>query len=98
MSVGKLYRSCGNCSNNGGPRKVVVTGLKANGVTSDLTGINSNYGDTSTVSGSCGKSVKKVCQEYKGIDKKVTSGDSPKLSTTSSCLGAQGKLTGLPAC
>jgi hypothetical protein len=98
VSVGKLYRSCGNCSNNGGPRKVVVTGLKANGVTSDLTGINSNYGDTSTVSGSCGKSVKKVCQEYKGIDKLVTSGDSPKLTTTSACLGAQGKLTGLPAC
>jgi hypothetical protein len=98
VGVGKLYRSCGNCSNNGGPRHVVVTGLKANGVTSDLVGINSNYGDTATVSGSCGTSVKKVCQEYKGIDKLVTSGDSPKVTTTANCKGAQGLLTGLPAC
>jgi hypothetical protein len=86
------------CSGNGGPRKVVVSGLKAKNVKSDLTGINSNYGDTATVSGSCGSGVKKVCQEYKGIDKKTTSGDSPKLSSTSACLGAQGKLTGLPSC
>jgi len=83
---------------NGGPRKVVITGLKANTITSDLAGINSNYGDTATVSGSCGTGVKKVCQEYKGIDKKVTSGDPAKVSTTANCLGAQGKLTGLPAC
>lgn len=43
VSVGKVYRSCGNCSNNGGPRKVVISGLKANGVTADVAGINSNY-------------------------------------------------------
>jgi len=97
VSVGKVYRSCGNCSNNGGPRKVIIQNLKANGVTSDVAGINSNYGDTATISGSCGK-VSHVCQEFKGIDKKKTKGDSPKLSSTGSCLGAQGKLAKLPSC
>ncbi|EHK97680.1 Pectin lyase-like protein [Glarea lozoyensis ATCC 20868] len=97
VSVGKVYRSCGNCSNNGGPRKVIISNLKANGVTSDVAGINSNYGDTATISGSCGK-VSHVCQEFKGIDKKVTKGESPKLTSTGSCLGAQGKLAKLPAC
>ena len=84
VNVGKLYRSCGNCSGNGGPRKVVVSGLKAKNVKSDLTGINSNYGDTSTVSGSCGSSVKKVCQEYKGVQK---GSESSKVSTTANCRG-----------
>ncbi|CZR65910.1 related to pectate lyase [Phialocephala subalpina] len=97
QAVGKVYRSCGNCSKNGGPRKVVISGLKANGVTADVVGINSNYGDTATISGSCGKSVKHVCQEFKGI-LKSDGGESPKLSSTSSCLGAQGKLSTLPAC
>jgi len=98
VKVGKVYRSCGNCSNNGGPRKVVITGLRANGVTADVAGINSNYGDTATISGSCGTGVKSVCQEFKGIDKKITSGESPKVDTEAACLGAQGKLASLPAC
>lgn len=97
VSVGKVYRSCGNCSNNGGPRKVIISNLRANGVTSDVVGINSNYGDTATISGSCGKSVKHVCQEFKGVDKKEGK-ESPKLSTTNACLGAQGKLSTLPSC
>jgi hypothetical protein len=42
VAVGKVYRSCGNCSNNGGPRKVIIQNLRANGVTSDVVGINSN--------------------------------------------------------
>lgn len=95
VNAGKLYRSCGNCSGNGGPRKVVVQNVKVNGMTSDLVGINSNYGDTATISGSCGRS-KKVCQEYKGVTK--GQGESSKVSTTNSCLGAQGKLSTLPAC
>ncbi|KAI6708134.1 hypothetical protein PZA11_004601 [Diplocarpon coronariae] len=96
-NVGKVYRSCGNCSGNGGARKVVIRNLRANGVNSDIAGINSNYGDTATVSGSCG-STKKVCQEFTGIDKAKTSGDSPKLTSNGACLGAQGKLAKLPAC
>jgi hypothetical protein len=37
----KLYRSCGNCPNNGGPRNVVITGVKATGV-KEVAAINSN--------------------------------------------------------
>jgi hypothetical protein len=44
VSVGKLFRSWGNCSKNGGPRNIIVMGLKANGITADVVGINSNYG------------------------------------------------------
>lgn len=97
QAVGKVYRSCGNCSNNGGRRKVVISGLKANGVTADVVGINPNYGDTATISGSCGKSVKHVCQEFMGIQKS-DGGKSPELSSTAACLGAQGKLSTLATC
>lgn len=83
VNAGKLYRSCGNCSNNGGPRKVVIQGVKAKGV-SELVGINSNFGDTANIASSCGSSVKKVCQEYKGVQK---GSESSKVSTTSSCIG-----------
>ncbi|RYP05526.1 hypothetical protein DL765_009815 [Monosporascus sp. GIB2] len=95
VNAGKLYRSCGDCTNNGGPRHVVVQNVRVRGMTSDLVGINSNYGDTATISGSCGVS-KKVCQEYKGVSK--GNGSSSKVSTTANCLGAQGKLSTLPPC
>lgn len=97
VNVGKLFRSCGNCSKNGGPRNVIISNVKANGVTADLVGINSNYGDVATISGSCGKSVKKVCQEFKGIVKDGST-ESSKLSSTANCQGAQGKLSTLPSC
>lgn len=64
-------------------------------MTSDLIGINSNFGDSATISGSCG-TTKSVCREYKGVNK--GNGESAKLDTTDSCLGAQGKLKALPAC
>ena len=64
-------------------------------MSSDLVGINSNYGDVATISGSCGAS-KKVCQEYQGVVK--GNGESPKVSTTANCRGAQGTLSKLPSC
>ncbi|KAF6820862.1 pectate lyase E 1 [Colletotrichum plurivorum] len=79
----RLYRACGNCANNGGPRNVVIDNLKANDVTV-LTGINSNFGDTSSISNSCGVSVGKTCQEFKGVQKGQ---ESPKVSTTANCKG-----------
>ncbi|WQF84795.1 Putative pectate lyase PlyH/PlyE, pectin lyase/virulence factor [Colletotrichum destructivum] len=78
-----LYRSCGSCNNNGGPRNVAVSNLKANNVKL-VAGINSNYGDTASVTGSCGTAVAKVCQEYKGVNKGL---ESPKVSTTANCKG-----------
>jgi hypothetical protein len=64
-------------------------------MTSDLVGINSNYGDKATISGSCG-TTKNVCSEYKGVNK--GNGDSQKLTTKTSCGGAQGQLAKLPTC
>jgi hypothetical protein len=95
VNVGKLYRSCGDCTNNGGPRHVTLDGVRANGLSSDLTGINSNYGDTATINNSCGV-TKKPCQEYKGVVK--GQGSSSKVSTNNNCLGGQGKLSVLPRC
>jgi hypothetical protein len=50
-------------------------------------GINSNDSDVATISGSCGKGVKKICQEFKGILRSAA-GESSKLSTTANCQGA----------
>ncbi|KAK4864921.1 hypothetical protein LT330_001544 [Penicillium expansum] len=87
VNAGKLYRSCGNCSNNKSksPRKVVVKNVKANNV-GTLVGINSNYGDQSSISGVCGSGVKHLCEEFEGVDKSAGK-ESPKLKTTASCKG-----------
>ncbi|KAJ8118544.1 hypothetical protein OPT61_g494 [Boeremia exigua] len=97
VNAGKLYRSCGDCTNNESksPRKVIVENVRAFGVKSDLVGINSNFGDEATISGSCGV-TKNVCQEYKGVNK--GSGSSSKVDTKTSCKGAQGQIDTLPAC
>jgi hypothetical protein len=97
VNAGKLYRSCGDCTDNEAksPRHVIVENVRAYGMTSDLIGINSNFGDTATISGSCG-STKSVCREYKGVNK--GDGKSEKLATTDKCMGVQGQLKTLPAC
>ncbi|KAK7429838.1 hypothetical protein QQZ08_003683 [Neonectria magnoliae] len=91
VNAGKLYRGCGDCTNNGGPRNVIIQNVKAKGV-KNLVGINSNYKDVATISGSCGSGVKKVCQEFKGVQK--GSGKSTEVSTTANCKGQ----SSLPAC
>ncbi|KAH6995145.1 pectate lyase [Ilyonectria destructans] len=61
---GKLVRSCGNCSGNGGPRNIIIDGViaKDGGV---LCGINTNYGDTCKITNSCQDSAK-YCDRYEG--------------------------------
>ncbi|KAF2120437.1 pectate lyase E [Lophiotrema nucula] len=72
MDFGKLYRACGNCKNSV-QRNVVIKNVKAyNGKL--LAGINSNFGDSASISGTCASSVKKVCTEYTG----TTPGKEPK--------------------
>ncbi|KAF2444967.1 polysaccharide lyase family 3 protein, partial [Karstenula rhodostoma CBS 690.94] len=97
VNAGKLYRSCGDCTDNEAksPRKVIVENVRAYGVTSDLIGINSNFGDSASITGSCG-TTKAVCREYKGVNK--GDGKSEKLDTKDSCGGDQGKLEKLPEC
>lgn len=64
---GKVVRSCGDCTANGGPRNVILDNVvaKDGGV---LCGINSNYGDTCRISNSCQDSGKS-CDRYKGVVK-----------------------------
>ncbi|KAF2137045.1 polysaccharide lyase family 3 protein [Aplosporella prunicola CBS 121167] len=64
---GKLYRSCGNCDQNGDARTVTIKNVKATNGKS-LVGINSNYGDTATLSDTCATSVKEICVEYEGTN------------------------------
>ncbi|KAI1264595.1 pectate lyase [Xylariaceae sp. FL1019] len=61
---GKVVRSCGNCSNNGGARHIVIDGVVAvdGGV---LCGINTNYGDTCSITDSC-QDDGKNCARYTG--------------------------------
>jgi len=55
-NIGRLWASCGNCSSNGGPRKLIannvnITGtvLKTDGKASYVLRLNTNYGDKATV-------------------------------------------------
>ncbi|PSN72944.1 pectate lyase E [Corynespora cassiicola Philippines] len=90
VDFGKLYRACGNCKNSVA-RKVVIKNVKAyNGKV--LAGINSNFGDSATISGTCASSVKTICEEFKGTKpgsepKSVSKGPSSacQYSTLKSC-------------
>lgn len=59
VDFGKLYRACGNCKTSG-KRTSVIKNVKAYSGKL-LAGINSNFGDTSTISSTCATSVKKIC-------------------------------------
>lgn len=84
---GKLWRSCGNCSGNGGPRNLVVNNVRIEGSIGAIAGVNRNYGDKATIRNLKIQGYKlgspAVCEEYQGIDKNVTSGDSPKYKPSS---------------
>lgn len=99
---GKLWRSCGNCSGNGGPRYVVINNVNIEGKIGGIAGVNSNYGDKATIRGLKIQGYKagspKVCENFKGIDKKVTSGDAPKLGefwNTTYCDVSKSDVTAL---
>jgi hypothetical protein len=71
---GKLYRSCGNCSTQY-KRTVVVENVLVTAPGKTLVGINTNYGDSATLSGITivGDDDMAVCDRYTGND----SGDEP---------------------
>lgn len=77
--IGKLWRSCGDCTNNGGPRYVQINNVTINGtVGSTVVGVNRNYGDKATIRNlkvkglvwtSATTSKPRICEEWKGIEK-----------------------------
>jgi hypothetical protein len=70
-TLGKLARSCGDCSNNGHDKHIVINGVKLTNVTSSVVGVNSNFGDTAQLRNVQIKSYTsgkpKVCVTYKGV-------------------------------
>ncbi|GLW32190.1 pectate lyase [Actinoplanes regularis] len=64
---GKLYRSCGNCKTQF-KRTVVLQNVTATGKAKALVGINTNFGDTATLSGITvvGADSLKICVKFKG--------------------------------
>lgn len=70
---GKLWRSCGDCSNNGGPRNLIIDNVKVNATVGSIAGVNRNHGDKATIRNLQIKNYKmgspKICEEWKGISK-----------------------------
>lgn len=91
--IGKLYRSCGNCSQQHA-RTVKVENVTVTAPAKSLVGINSNLGDKATLSGITivGDPSKKIaiCEEYKGVTSgepsKVASGPSAACGYTASAI------------
>ncbi|CAD5233185.1 unnamed protein product [Bursaphelenchus xylophilus] len=72
QDIGKLYRSCGNCVNNGFDRHVVMDGVTVSGKMLVLAGINGNYGDTATFSNIKVPAGGVACENFQGVnDNKV---------------------------
>uniref|UniRef100_A0A915ENE0 Probable pectate lyase F n=1 Tax=Ditylenchus dipsaci TaxID=166011 RepID=A0A915ENE0_9BILA len=67
-TIGKLYRSCGNCKTQY-KRSVTLNNVKLTNVKVAVVGINSNYGDTATIKGLTlvGKKVP-ICEKYQGTN------------------------------
>ncbi|HEX5205123.1 pectate lyase [Paractinoplanes rhizophilus] len=66
-NAGKLYRACGNCTNSY-QRHVVVDNVLLTGVKT-VVGINTNWGDTATLTRVTVNSGAVVCGMYKGVAK-----------------------------
>lgn len=97
QSSGKLARTCGDCTGNGGPRKIVINDVITRDV-STIVGINSNFGDVATIRNltlnNSGTSKTKICQVYKGVVK--GSGSSSALGVefdTANCDVRQNDVT-----
>lgn len=49
-----------------GERHVIIDGVTASGGSATLVGINSNFGDTATITNSCITGTDLICQEFEG--------------------------------
>ena len=71
---GKLWRSCGDCEANGGPRHLVIDNVRVEGIKVTVAGANQNYGDSVTVHNlyvkggyDAAKDKPKICEEFIGV-------------------------------
>lgn len=98
--AGKLVRSCGDCTGNGGPRRIFVNNVITRDV-STIVGINSNFGDVATIRNltlnNSGTSKTKICQVYRGVVKGQGSTSALGVEfNTPNCQVSQGDVTLLP--
>jgi pectate lyase len=95
-TIQRFWASCGNCSNNGGPRNLVATDVTINGPVAKPDGsagyllrLNSNYGDKATVRNlrvkgySLGKP--KVCVQAIGVQPGEAQVNNGEFWNTASC-------------
>jgi pectate lyase len=73
-TFGKLWRSCGDCTANGGPRHLEIDNVRVDGISTAVAGANQNYGDTVTIKNlfvkggyDSSKDKPKICTEYIGV-------------------------------
>ncbi|RSM88679.1 pectate lyase [Kibdelosporangium aridum] len=88
QGIGKLVRTCGNCSNNPQTRHVRVENVRVEMSAKNVVSINVNYGDTArlskvTIVGDSSRKVT-ICDKYNGVKK--GEGESKKVGT-----GADGR-------
>lgn len=94
---GKLVRSCGDCTGNGGPRRIFVNNVITRDVPTTV-GINSNFGDVATIRNltlnNSGTTKTKICQVYKGVVKGQGSTSALGVEfNTPNCQVGQGDVT-----
>jgi hypothetical protein len=99
-NAGKLVRSCGDCTGNGGPRRIFVNNVITRDV-STIVGINSNFGDVATIRNltlnNSGTSKTKICQVYKGVVKGQGSTSALGVEfNTPNCQVSQADVTLMP--
>ncbi len=86
---GKLWRSCGNCTNNGGPRNVLIYDVNINADIGSIVGVNRNYGDVATIRNLRIKNYSQgsphVCDEYQGVQKGSSSTKYGEYWNTANC-------------
>jgi hypothetical protein len=100
---GKLWRSCGDCTSNGGPRHLIVENVRVEGIKTAVAGANRNYGDTVTIKNlyvkggyDSGQDKPRICTEYNGVtdhNGESTSIDGGKSQWgTATCKVSQGDV------
>ncbi|MGN0921564.1 MAG: RICIN domain-containing protein [Cellvibrio sp.] len=96
---GKIWRSCGNCTNNGGPRKLLAYDVKINGTIDSIAGVNRNYGDLAIIRNlkikNWGSVNTKICEEFNGVQKGSSSSKHGEYWNTTNCQVSRSDVTAL---
>ncbi|MGN0921359.1 MAG: pectate lyase [Cellvibrio sp.] len=94
---GKIWRSCGNCTNNGGPRNVIINNVTVEGKIGSIAGVNRNFGDKATIRNLRIQGYKsgspKVCEEFKGVQKGSSSSKYGEYWNTANCDVSKSDIT-----